>query len=71
MSCPLPAQFVRAFRIAPLSFVVMLTTFLSTFLISIEDGLLIGVVSSVIMVIYQLSTVRQQSSDHLSAPCVF
>lgn len=51
-------QFYRALRLSPLSFLVMLVTFLSTFFISIENGLLMGLASSVILVLYQLSHVR-------------
>lgn len=58
-------QFYRALRLSPLSFLVMLVTFLSTFFISIENGLLMGLASSVVLVLYQLSHVRTpDTSSH-------
>jgi sulfate permease, SulP family len=50
-------EFFRAARLAPQSFVVMLVTFLATLLVTIEDGLLYGIVCSVIILLFQLSNV--------------
>ena len=53
-----PTEFVQALRIARTSGLVMLFTFACTLILSLEDGLVYGIMASLATLLYQLSDVR-------------
>lgn len=56
-----PTEFFHALRIARTSGYIMLFTFACTLLISIESGLVYGVMASLILLLCQLSDVRRST----------
>ena len=56
-------EFIHALRIARTSGYIMLFTFFCTLFISLESGLVYGVLASLILLLYQLSDVRRTTFE--------
>ncbi len=59
-----PTEFVQALRIARTSGLVMLFTFACTLILSLEDGLVYGIMASLATLLYQLSDVSTYTRTH-------
>lgn len=60
---------MHALRIARSSALVMVFTFVCTLLISLEDGLIYGILASLVVLLYQLSDVRTHACSFATLLC--